>query len=106
MKNSVVQNNKTFNLPTYINGLFLPHSVPKGKASLNLKGTFGVTNLKVCSQKIVPIFSFFFVWAGSLWALVTSPDFGYFNYGPEKLPHSVPKGKGKFFRKIYRFWFT
>jgi hypothetical protein len=47
----------------------LPHSVPKGKgnfalvadrkASLNLKGPFGVTNLKVCSQKIVPIFSFF-----------------------------------------------
>jgi hypothetical protein len=27
-------------------------------------------------QKIVPIFSFFFVWAGTLWALVTSPDFG------------------------------
>jgi hypothetical protein len=34
------------------------------EASLNSKGTFGVTNLKVCSQKIVPIFSFFFVWAG------------------------------------------
>jgi hypothetical protein len=25
-------------------------------------------------QKIVPIFSFFFVWAGTLWALVTSPN--------------------------------
>jgi hypothetical protein len=37
----------------------LPHSVPKGKASLNLKGPFGVTNLQVCSQKIVPIFLFF-----------------------------------------------
>jgi hypothetical protein len=35
------------------------------KASLNLKGPFGVTNLKVCSQKFVPIFSFFFVWAGT-----------------------------------------
>jgi hypothetical protein len=32
-----------------------------------------VTNLQVCSQKIVPIFSFFFVLAGTLWALVTSP---------------------------------
>jgi hypothetical protein len=41
-----------------------------------------------------PIFFFFFVWAGTLWALVTSPlrvfkdarpDFGNFNYGPEKL---------------------
>jgi hypothetical protein len=42
------------------------------KSFLNLKGPFGVTNLKVCSQKIVPIFSFFFVWAGTLWALVTS----------------------------------
>jgi hypothetical protein len=29
----------------------------------------------------------------SLWALVTSPK------GPEKLPHSVPKGKGKFFQE-------
>jgi hypothetical protein len=33
--------------------------VVDSKASLNLKGPFGVTNLKVCSQKIVPIFFFF-----------------------------------------------
>jgi hypothetical protein len=39
-----------------------------------------------------PNFFFFFIWAGTLWALVTSPK------GPEKLPHSVPKGKGKFFQ--------
>jgi hypothetical protein len=30
---------------------------------------------------------------------MTSPTLGYFNYGPEKLPHSVPTlGKGKFFQ--------
>jgi hypothetical protein len=60
------------------------------KASLNLKGPFGVTNLKVCSQKIVTIFSFFLFgpavknfsfFQGNL------PDFDYFNYGPEKLSH-------------------
>jgi hypothetical protein len=43
------------------------------KASLNLKGPFGVTNLKVCSQKIVPIFSFFLFGPGQ------APK------GPEKL---------------------
>jgi hypothetical protein len=36
------------------------------KASLNLKGPFGVTNLKVCSQKIVPIFLFFLFGPGNL----------------------------------------
>jgi hypothetical protein len=42
----------------------IKHTLKYRKASLNLKGSFGVTNLKVCSQKIVPIFSFF-VWAGT-----------------------------------------
>jgi hypothetical protein len=77
-----------------------------------------VTNLKVCSQKIVPIFFFFFVWAGTLWALVTRPlrvlkdgrpDFGKALKGPEKLPHSVPKGPksglvpGKVFSEKFSF---
>jgi hypothetical protein len=80
-------------VPIFSFFLFGPGQAPKGpeklkffqgnfalvvdrKASLNLKGPFGVTNMKVCSQKIVPIFFFFFVWAGTLWALVTSHDFG------------------------------
>jgi hypothetical protein len=71
--------------------------VPKGKASLWAENC--------------PNFFFFFVWAGTLWALVTSPKgagktevfsgkkiFGsnkFDQLGLGKLPHSVPKGKGK-----------
>jgi hypothetical protein len=51
---------------------------------------FGVTNLKVCSQKIVPIFLFFCLGRDVLimtrFLKEARPDkVGYFNYGPEKL---------------------
>jgi hypothetical protein len=68
------------------------------KASLNLKGPFGVTNLKVCSQKIVPIFSFFlFGPAGKNYSFFLPPvgnlpDFGYFNYGPTFTEVFSPSG--------------
>jgi hypothetical protein len=51
-------------------------------------------------QKIVTIFSFFFVWAGTLWALVTSSYFGKALKGPGKLPQGKvfsPSG-GKFIK--------
>jgi hypothetical protein len=74
--------------------------IKTSKASLNLKRSLWGDKPEGLLPENCPNFSFFFVWAGTLWALVTSPlrvlkevrpDFGYFNYGPENL---------KFFREI------
>jgi hypothetical protein len=62
------------------------------KASLNLKRALWGDKPEGLLPENRPNFSFF-VWPGTLWALVTSPlrvlkevrpDFDYFNYGPEK----------------------
>jgi hypothetical protein len=44
--------------------IFLPHSVPKGKASLNLKRTLWGDKTEGLLPENCPNFSFFFVWAG------------------------------------------
>jgi hypothetical protein len=70
------------------------------KASLNLKGPFGVTNLKVCSQKIVPIFLFFLFGPEKtsvffLPPVGNLPDFGKALKGPGKLKFSLGNQKKK-----------
>jgi hypothetical protein len=53
--------------------------IKTSKASLNLKRALWGDKPSGLLPENCPNFSFFFVWAGTLWALVTSPK------GPEKL---------------------
>jgi hypothetical protein len=94
IKKSETSPSRVLNLPDkvgYFNyGLekLLPHSVPKGPKLGLVQGIFFVTDRKASLwAENWPIFFFFFVWAWTLWALVTSPlrvlkevrpDFGLF----------------------------
>jgi hypothetical protein len=60
------------------------------KASLNLKRALWGDKPEGLLPENCPNFSFFFVWAGTLWALVTSPSrgFDFPDFGPGKLEFS------------------
>jgi hypothetical protein len=57
--------------------------VPKGKAS---KQALKRQGLRTIPQRVSPTKKMVIL-------IMTSPNFVYFNYGTEKLPQSVPKGK-------------
>jgi hypothetical protein len=67
------------------------------KASLNLKSAlWGDKPEGLLPENCPNFFFFFFVWAGTLWALVTSPDFGV-----GKTTALCAKGQGKVFSGIF-----